>query len=345
VAPIVGAGAGEVDVVMTGIPAVGSKTTFPDITSVDVEVIQESDGASAGSGTLTYNGTNYSGRITVTGSGNLVFVGLAKNGTEVRYLGNGSMVSGGTSVTITTGTTGGDSPTVLGMRGPGGGWIYNAKDAYSNGWRFLEAAPIDLSLDWTADYIDTENNQIINGDVYDRSATPVLQLSKYDWYWGPAGTMSTTPYYTYLTTAPVGDGYANTYTRLNTDNLDATTTVTPKLKKGKARKTPVVGVDNLRRDTPDTLQTWTVNGIGSWHIPSKDELDAMYSKLKASSPSKGNFQAAYYWSSTEDLTADQWTVESGINIPNGNARNFGTSSGSEEKTRDTPYRVRPSRRF
>ena len=89
VAPIVGAGAGEVDVVMTGIPAVGSKATFPDIPSVDVEVIQESDGASAGSGTLTHNGTNYSGRITVTGSGNLVFVGLAKNGTEVRYLGNG----------------------------------------------------------------------------------------------------------------------------------------------------------------------------------------------------------------------------------------------------------------
>jgi hypothetical protein len=74
-----------------------------------------------------------------------------------------------------------------------------------------------------------------------------------------------------------------------------------------------------------------------------NELDAMYTTLKASS--KGNFESAYYWSSTEDLTADQWTIENLIEVPNGNARNFGTSSASEEKTRDTPYRVRPSRKF
>lgn len=343
-APIGGAGSGDIDVEMTGIPAMGAKAPFANVTSVEVKVVQKSDGSAAGSGTLTYNETSgsYKGSLSITGSGDLVFVGLAKNtNSEVLYLGNGEMLSGGNNVTIVTGTTGA-SGTALGMRGPAGGWIYHAKEAYTDNWRFLEAARADLSLDWTEAFIDTVDNQIINGDVYDRSATPVLQLSKYDWYWGPAGSAGTSPKYTLSTTAPTGDGYANTFTKLDA-NLDATSAVTPKLKKGKGRKTPATGVDNIRRDTPDTLKTWTVNGIGGWFIPSMSELDAMYTTLKASS--KGNFESAYYWSSTEDLTADQWTIENLIEVPNGNARNFETSSASEEKTRDTPYRVRPSRKF
>jgi hypothetical protein len=38
----------------------------------------------------------------------------------------------------------------VGDRGPAGGWIFYDKGTYSNGWRYLEAAPVDLAASvWT----------------------------------------------------------------------------------------------------------------------------------------------------------------------------------------------------
>jgi hypothetical protein len=165
-------------------------------------------------------------------------------------------------------------------------------------------------------------------------------LTKYDFYWGPAGSTSTDPDYTFLTTAPAGDGQVNTFTR-----LDAASSATPKLKKANGRKAvPVDSSTNTRRDTPDTLKTWTKNGFVDWFVPSKDEINAMYTRIGTS----GGFASAYYWSSTEDLTEPYYTDEDPsdgvLAIPNAYAKNFGSGTGVDMQ-RDTPSRVRPSRRF
>jgi hypothetical protein len=39
----------------------------------------------------------------------------------------------------------------------------------------------------------------------------------------------------------------------------------------------------------------TVNGVGGWRLPSKDELDAMYRELKMMG--RGGFRDEWYWSS------------------------------------------------
>ncbi|HEY9053223.1 MAG TPA: hypothetical protein VIO60_00245 [Rectinemataceae bacterium] len=228
----------------------------------------------------------------------------------------------------------------IGDIGPGGGYIFYDKGSYgTDGWRYLEAAPTDLSTDWTEDKVGS-GYVIYQGEVYTDNA-PVGYgvedtkiLTKYDFYWGPAGSASTTPKYTYNTLSNLGKGPDNFAI------LDALTTVTPKIRNKPGRKDTSLN-DNPRRDTPDTIHAINPNSMNDWFIPSLNELQQLYvSREKVA----GLDSAAKYWSSTEDLTADQWSVESGLNIPNASAWDFNTGALAEI-TRDNTCRVRPSRRF
>ena len=106
-----------------------TRSVLEGASSVSVVVIQD-DGTNVGNGTLTWNGSQWVGTVELADTlGQVTFVGLAENASgEVLYLGNGEAdISTETTVTIATGTTG-SSGTVLGMRGPAGGYIYYAKD-------------------------------------------------------------------------------------------------------------------------------------------------------------------------------------------------------------------------
>jgi hypothetical protein len=224
--------------------AVGSDVN---VLSVEVKVIA-SDGSSVGMGTLARVGSVWRGTITVSQTGSLTFVGLAKDtvdpsaqGAKTLYLGNGTIniVEGGSgySVTITTY----DSTTVLGKRGPAGGWIaYDSGTYGANSWRFLEAAPADLS-------------------------------SGIKW----RNTVNIT---TGSTAIAIGTGQENTNTIITQQ-----------------------GSGSYAASICDNA---TINGYDDWYLPSKNELNLMYTNIKAAG--LGGFLATRYWSSSEYDINQSW---------------------------------------
>lgn len=293
--------------------------------------------------TLTWTSGKWRGSVDLSAvNGPTTFLAVVLNAsTQVAFKGSQTIdisdSNRNTAISLAAATS---FSAVSGDIGPAGGWVYYDKGSYSDGWRYLEASPGDLSLDWTSDYIDTSTHVVTNGDVYLIGSPMTPVLTKYHFYWGPAGDTSTEPDYTFLTEADAGAGQSNTFSR-----LDAVSSATPKLKTNNGRKSvPLDETTNVRRDTPDTLKTWNKNGLVDWFIPSKDELDAIYTQIGAS----GGFTSTNYWSSTEDLTSlyytDEDPSEAVLAIPNAYAKHFGTGTGVDMQ-RDTPSRVRPSRRF
>jgi hypothetical protein len=135
----------------------------------------------------------------------------------------------------------------VGSAGPAGGIIFYDKGEYSDGWRYLEAAPTNIKVD---NYVAFE----WGGDSLN-SATAI----------GGTGTA-------------VGDGKRNTeliVAKLN--SLHITT-----------------------RAAAMVCASLEVNGFDDWFLPSKDELNLMYTELKLRG--SGSFATefgALYWSSSE----------------------------------------------
>jgi len=136
----------------------------------------------------------------------------------------------------------------IGDKGPAGGIVYYDKGSFSDGWRYLEAAP--ASTEW-----DSKE-------------------------WG--GYRTTVG----GTSIAIGIGEANTeriVSRLESSNYAA----------------------KLCADL-------TYGGYEDWFLPSKDELDKMYSNLKKRGI--GGFASAWYWSSLESNANNAW----GQSFGNGN---------------------------
>ena len=90
----------------------------------------------------------------------------------------------------------------IGKRGPAGGWIFYDKGNYSNGWRYLEAAPEDLpgTYDWEGGWMGkllipgsqgtaigtgksnshATVNQTYRGKEYTMTSYPARMCMKYD---------------------------------------------------------------------------------------------------------------------------------------------------------------------
>ena len=50
------------------------------------------------------------------------------------------------------------------------------------------------------------------------------------------------------------------------------------------------------------------NGFDDWFLPSKDELNVMYSVLSTAYPRIGDYARSFYWSSSEYDYNNAWTV-------------------------------------
>lgn len=211
----------------------------------------------------------------------------------------------------------------IGDPGPAGGWIYYDKGSYSSSWRYLEAAPSDLSQSWAGLSVDGT----VNGDGTVTTTSDGTLLTT-DWYWGPNTNSLSTE-------ATRGRGNENTG-KLVTADADVTSSVTPRIKKGKGRPIPAAtGI--VRRKGATTTSDLSVNGKDDWFIPSSEELGEMYTNIKSTSGT--GLTTGYYWSSTEDTTLTSGEYS-------GKYVNFGAGTLSYGvDIRSELHKVRPSRKF
>ncbi|MDR2661559.1 MAG: DUF1566 domain-containing protein [Treponema sp.] len=123
----------------------------------------------------------------------------------------------------------------VGDRGPAGGWIFYDKGRIINGWRYLEAAPVEaeVNVQWGAYQKDVVGTSTVVG----------------------AGKRNTELIVAFL--------------RRN-------------------------GESNRAAQFCDSL---VIDGYDDWFLPSKDELNLMYTNLKAKG--LGEFSTTVYWSSSE----------------------------------------------
>lgn len=131
----------------------------------------------------------------------------------------------------------------LGDTGPAGGLIFYDKGSYSNGWQYLEAAPV--STEWT------------------------------DKEWGSYGTLIGG------TGTGIGTGQSNT--------------------------TTIVIWLNSHSETDRAAQVCDAlvyGGYSDWFLPSKDELNLMYTILGVYGV--GGFAGVFYWSSSEYYANLAW---------------------------------------
>ncbi len=165
----------------------------------------------------------------------------------------------------------------VGDTGPAGGKIFCVKDSYSDGWRYLEAAPNDLvligstpSVDSSADGYSSGTQKFIFGYYRETADGSNLFVN---------GT--TTYSSSNCTGTDIGTGSNNT-----------TLLVTAM---GDAAYTAYNGDSTTANYAAKLCYDLSYGGKDDWFLPSKDELNLMY-ELK---DTIGGFADDYYWSSSE----------------------------------------------
>ena len=147
----------------------------------------------------------------------------------------------------------------LGAEGPAGGIVFYDKGYYSNGWRYLEAAPSDVS---TSTFI-------------------------FGYYRATANSENRA----IGTSSAIGAG------RLNTEMLE-------KVMVDTAYNSYDDGGEFVSEYAAEKCLGYEYGGFSDWFLPSKDELNLMYTNLHKNGLGSFNY---YYWSSSEDYSNDAWS--------------------------------------
>ena len=222
------------------------------------------------------------------------------------------------------GTTRTESVYAVGSPGPAGGYVFYDKGYYSDGWRYLEAAPADLRV---VDGVPTVDS---NASGYS-NAFPEIRYGLYrvadngsNLYINGTTTYNAED----CTGTAIGTGSANTQLLVNA--MGAETYYSDN--NSDSGKTA-----NYAARLCDIL-TYTVNGVtyDDWFLPSKDELNLMYINLKQKK--LGGFADVYpyyYWSSSEYITNSIFAFR----------QNFNNGDKDSGAARAVSLRVRPVRAF
>ena len=212
----------------------------------------------------------------------------------------------------------------VGDIGPTGGYIFYDCDADNNsgnkdglvstkcGWRFLESAPADVRV---VDGIPT-----IDTSVSGYSSAKTGYIFGYYRETENGKNQNANGKKMYNTGEAVGTGKSNTQSLVSFMGTDAYSSGSGSEK-----------TENYAARLCEIL-TYSVNGeeYGDWFLPSKDELNLMYTNL--SKKGLGGFADKYYWSSSE-YSSFSWE------------QYLGNEKGQGYTTRESNLRVRPVRAF
>jgi hypothetical protein len=77
---------------------------------------------------------------------------------------------------------------------------------------------------------------------------------------------------------------------------------------GKINTDRIVKIYGRGRYAARYTDAMVLNGFDDWFLPSKNELNLMYSVLGSASPGIGSYARSYYWSSSEYDFNNAWTV-------------------------------------
>ncbi len=148
----------------------------------------------------------------------------------------------------------------IGDTGPAGGLIFYDKGSYSDGWQYLEAAPVGWSgLKYSTCTFAYQRNYLSN-------ATMMI-----------------------ITGTAVGTGKANTTALVAAMGTDA-------YKPPSATENPLYAAK--------FCADYNGGGYNDWFLPSKDELNLMFSNLGRSG---GFSRNTIYWSSSEKSFYEAWS--------------------------------------
>ncbi len=177
--------------------------------------------------------------------------------------------------------------------GPSGGYIFYDKGFYSDGWRYLEAAPADL--------------RVVDGMI-----TVDSTRSGYD------EGIAHFPFGYYRDGAKGQNKFAGTSVDIGKGKLNTETLV--KL----MGESAYISTKSATPNYAAALCTKLVyGGADDWFLPSRDELDLLSSSLKA--VGVGDIDSTNYWSSSENNRDYAWNrnfsrTESGFYDKNGNMK-------------------------
>ena len=138
-----------VEVVLDGNEGARGPISFgSDAKWVSIKVVFNSSGVQTGSGVLTKTVSGWKGSIHVSEQGLMTFTATAGSDSvldkaQVSWVGRQDLTvtaTPGLTVTIAVSTP------AVGSLGTASGYVFYAKESYSDGWRYLEAAPIDQSM-------------------------------------------------------------------------------------------------------------------------------------------------------------------------------------------------------
>ena len=201
---------------------------------------------------------------------------------------------------------------IVGDTGPAGGIIFYDKGYYSDGWRYLEAAPADLrnvsgtpSVDKLDPWYDFGVDSFIFGFYRETSSNLFVNgTSKYN--------------KEDCTGKAVGTGKKNTellITAMDSSAYDWQS-----------------GTGITSSYAAKLCSDLVYNGFDDWFLPSIDELNLMYANLKKKG--KGDFASENYWSSSESNYDSKRAWVQGF-----------ISDMTMDYYRSSEYRVRPIREF
>ena len=168
--------------------------------------------------------------------------------------------------------------------GPAGGYIFYDKGSYSDGWRYLEMAPADITTSSSKYFVFGYYRKTADGDnLFVNGSTKYIEGTS------KANDMKSTG-------TAIGTGKANT-TKLVSAMGDAAYCL---------RNGSSTTADYAARLCDD----YTYNGYDDWFLPSKDELNLMYCNLAVNGLGDftriGRFFGSPYFSSSErDVFEDE----------------------------------------